>query len=333
MHADTLPSECQNEPSAFAIAPPRARLAGPLRLGDPLFYGLTLVCAASIIVITGWLVYQLYVHSAQARHAFGWKFLVSGAWDPVAGEFGALPFIFGTAVTSVVALLIAAPLGIGTAIFLAEMAPRRLSNLLGFMVDLLAAVPSVIYGLLGIFLLVPLLSGTVVPAMQKVVGFLPLFSGPFYGVSLFSASLVLVIMVVPFIISISRAVMLAVPIEQREASFALGSTHWETVWKVVLPDARRGIYASVFLALARALGETMAVTMVIGNTPQIAKSLFAPGYTIAAVVANEFTEATGNLYLSALIELGLVLFGITVVINGLARLFVLATSRGLQHDG
>ncbi|MGZ3688537.1 MAG: ABC transporter permease subunit, partial [Bdellovibrionota bacterium] len=156
----------------------------------------------------------------------------------------------------------------------------------------------------------PFLSSTVVPAMQKVVGFLPIFSGPFYGVSLFSASLVLVIMVVPFIVSISREVLLAVPVEQREASFALGSTHWETVWKVVLPNARRGIYASVFLALARALGETMAVTMVIGNTPQIAKSLLAPGYTIAAVVANEFTEATGDLYLSALIELGLVLFGI-----------------------
>jgi len=212
------------------------------------------------------------------------------------------------------------------------MAPRRLSNLLAFLVDLLAAVPSVIYGLLGIFLLVPFLSSTVVPAMQKVLGSISIFSGSFYGVSIFSASLVLVIMVVPFIVSISREVLLAVPIEQREASFALGSTHWETVWKVVLPHARRGIYASIFLALARALGETMAVTMVIGNNPQIVKSIFAPGYTIAAVVANEFTEATGDLYLSALIELGLVLFGITFLINGAARLLIMATTRGLKHN-
>jgi len=317
------------EPGAYA----RTRFRGLVRLGDPLFYGLTLGCAALIIVVTGWLVSQLYIHSAEARHELGWRFLISQNWDPVAGDFGALPFIFGTLVTSVVALLMAAPLGVGTAIFLAEMTPRRLSSFLAFLVDLLAAVPSVIYGLLGIFLLVPLLSSTVVPAMQKVVGFLPIFSGSFFGVSLFSASLVLVIMVVPFIVSISREVLLAVPVEQREASFALGSTHWETVWKVVLPCARRGIYASVFLALARALGETMAVTMVIGNNPQITKSLLAPGYTIAAVVANEFTEATGDLYLSALIELGLVLFGITFVINGLARLLILATGKGLYHHG
>jgi len=312
-------------------AAPRARLRGLARLGDPLFYGLTLACAASIMVLTGWLGYQLFANSAQARHEFGWKFLVSREWDPVAGQFGALPFIFGTIVTSVVALLMAAPLGVGTAVFLAELAPRRLSSLLAFLVDLLAAVPSVIYGLLGIFLLVPFLSSTVVPAVQDVAGFLPIFSGKFYGVSLFSASVVLVVMVVPFIVSISREVLLSVPVEQREASFALGSTHWETVWNVVLPNARRGIYASIFLALARALGETMAVTMVIGNTPQISKSLFAPGYTISSVIANEFTEATDNLYLSALIELGLVLFGITIVINGLARLLVLATTQGHDH--
>jgi phosphate transport system permease protein len=302
------------------------------RLGDPLFYGLTFVCASAVMVLTGWLVHQLFAHSAEARNQFGWSFLVSSDWNPVVGEFGALPFIFGTIVTSIVALLIAAPLGVGAAIFLAELAPRRISNLLAFLVDLLAAVPSVIYGLLGIFLLVPFLSNHVVPAMQKVAGFLPIFSGRFYGVSIFSASVVLVIMVVPFIISISREVLLSVQTDQREASFALGSTHWETVWKVVLPNARRGIYASIFLALARALGETMAVTMVIGNTPEISKSLLAPGYTIAAVVANEFTEATGNLYLSALVELGLVLFGITMVINGLARLVIMATTeKHSQH--
>jgi phosphate transport system permease protein len=311
-------------------APLRARLSGLARLGDPLFYGLTLAAAASIMVVTGWLVYQLFAHSAQARHEFGWKFLISQDWDPVAGQFGALPFIFGTIVTSAVAILIAGPLGVGTAMFLAELAPRRLSSLLAFLVDLLAAVPSVIYGLLGIFLLVPFLSSTVVPAIQSVAGSLPIFSGKFYGVSVFSAGVVLVIMVVPFIVSISREVLLSVPVEQREASFALGSTHWETVWNVVLPNARRGIYASIFLALARALGETMAVTMVIGNTPRISKSLFAPGYTISAVIANEFTEATDNLYLSALIELALVLFAITFVINGLARLAILATTQ--RHE-
>ncbi len=230
----------------------RSRLFGlAAHVGDPLFYGLTLACASSIMVITGWLVYQLFVHSAEARHAFGWKFLISQNWDPVAGDFGALPFIFGTIVTSIVALLIAAPLGIGTAICLAELMPQRLSRLLAFMVDLLAAVPSVIYGLLGIFVLVPILSSTVVPSLQGSLGFLPIFSGRFYGVSLFSASVVLVVMVVPFIVSISREVLLSVPVEQREASYSLGSTHWETVWNVILPCARRGIYASVFLALAR----------------------------------------------------------------------------------
>jgi phosphate transport system permease protein len=305
----------------------------PLRLGDGLFYGLTFLAALAIVVITGWLVYQLYVYSALSRHELGWSFLTSQDWNPVSGSFGAVPFIFGTIVTSVVALLLAVPLGLATAVFLAELAPPRLSSVLAFLVDLLAAVPSVIYGLLGIFLLVPLLSSTAVPPLQKVLGFLPIFSGAFYGVSIFSAAIVLAVMVVPFIISISREVLLAVPVEQREASFALGSTHWEAVWRVVLPYARRGIYASVFLALARALGETMAVTMVIGNTPQIAKSLLAPGYTIAAVVANEFTEATSDLYLSALIELALVLFAITFVINGLGRLLILATTRGQVHHG
>jgi len=323
-------SRAASEPSA----PKRIRLAHRLaRAGDPLFYGLTLASAASILVITGWLVYQLYVNCEETRRQFGWSFLVGRNWDPVAGDFGALPFIYGTIVTSIIALLIATPLGISAAIFLAELVPPRLSSVLAFLVDLLAAVPSVIYGLLGIFLLVPFLSSTVVPVLQKAVGFLPIFSGPFYGVSLFSAGIVLAVMVIPFIVSISREVLLAVPQAQREASFALGSTHWETVWKVVLPHARRGIYASVFLALARALGETMAVTMVIGNAPEISKSLLAPGYSIAAAVANEFTEATENLHLSALVELGLVLFAITIVINGLARLLILATARGQGHHG
>jgi len=197
---------------------------------------------------------------------------------------------------------------------------------LTFVSDLLAAVPSVIYGLLGVFLLVPVMRTTVQPALKAVFGFLPLFQGPSYGIGFLTAGIVLAIMVVPFVLSVSREVLLAVPRDQREAALALGATKWESTWKVVVPAARIGIFGSVFLALARALGETMAVTMVIGNNPRVAASLFSPGYSIAAVLANEFSEATGNLYLSALIELGLVLFLLTFVLNGLARLLILVTT-------
>jgi phosphate transport system permease protein len=223
-----------------------------------------------------------------------------------------------------VALFIGIPLGVGAAIFLAELAPPAISDALTFLIELLAAVPSVIYGLLGIFVLIPILR-TVEPAIRAVLGWTPLFQGPFYGVSLFSAGVVLAVMIIPFIISISREVILAVPGDQREAALALGATRWETTWDVVVPYARKGIAGSIFLALARSLGETMAVTMVIGNDPKIKASLFAPGYSIAAVIANEFTEATGQLYTNALIELGLVLFGLTIVINALARLLVAGT--------
>jgi phosphate transport system permease protein len=231
-------------------------------------------------------------------------------------------------VTSAVSLIIALPLGLAAAIFLSELAPRSISDTISFLIDLLAAVPSVIFGLLGIFIIVPLMRTTVGPAVKHAFGFLPLFQGPNYGVGFLTAGTVLAIMVVPFIISVSREVLLTVPREQREAALALGATRWESTWKVVVPWARAGITGSVFLALARAVGETMAVTMVIGNDPKIVASLFAPGYTIAAVIANEFTEATGKLYLSALIELGLVLFMITLILNGFARLLILATERG-----
>jgi phosphate transport system permease protein len=214
-------------------------------------------------------------------------------------------------------------MGIFAAIFLAELAPRRISDVLTFLIELLAAVPSVIFGLIGIFVLIPILSTIVVPLLKKVLGFLPIFAGPFYGVSYFSAAVILSLMIVPFIVSISREVLLAVPQSQREAMLALGATKWDVTWRAVLPYARRGIVGSIFLALARALGETMAVTMVIGNVPQIKTSLLAPGYTIAAVIANEFTEATGDLYLQALIELGLVLFLVTMIINALARILML----------
>lgn len=298
-----------------------------LRRGDQIAYLITLIFAASIIVITALLFFELYRGSSLARQKFGWSFLTGMTWDPVSQEFGALPFIYGTLVTSALGLIIGVPLGIGAAIFLAELAPPRLSNGFAFLIELLAAVPSVIYGLLAIFTLVPLLREYIVPALRSSLGFLPLFQGISYGVSLLAAGAILAIMILPFIISISREVLMAVPREQREASLALGATRWETAWHVVVPYAKAGILGSIFLALARALGETMAVTMVIGNTPQISLSLFAPGHSIAAVIANEFSEATSNIYLSALIELGLVLFGITIILNAVARLLVIGVTR------
>jgi len=303
-----------------------------LASGDEVAHIITLIFAASIVLVTLLLVLELYRNSALPRHKFGWAFFVTSIWDPVFENFGALPFIYGTLVTSAVALLIAVPLGVGAAIFLAELAPPRISDALTFVIELLAAVPSVIFGMLGIFILVPILRIYVEPFLKSTLGFLPLFQGPMFGVGFLAAGLVLAIMVVPFILSVSREVLLAVPVEQREAALALGATRWEATWKVVVPYARPGILGSVFLALARALGETMAVTMVIGNDPRISASLFAPGYSIAAVIANEFTEAPGDLYRQSLIEMGLVLFILTFILNGLARLLILATTgRGTER--
>ena len=304
-----------------------------LKGGDEIAHLITLIFAASILLVTVLLVYELYVNSALARHKFGWRFLITSTWDPVFEKFGALPFIYGTLVTSALGLLLAVPLGVGAAIFLAELAPPRISDALTFVIELLAAVPSVIYGLLGIFILVPFVRTVVQPFLKSTLGFLPLFQGPMYGVSFLAAGLVLAVMIVPFILSVSREVLLAVPMDQREAALALGATRWESTWKVVVPFARAGIFGSVFLALARALGETMAVTMVIGNDPKISASLFAPGYSISAIIANEFAEATGDLYVQSLIELGLVLFVLTIILNGLARLLILATARrGTSRD-
>ena len=299
------------------------RFVQQLRHGDEVAHLITLLAAASIIVVTVMLVYQLYVNCDLPRHKFGLEFFMGRTWDPVSGDFGALPFIYGTLVSSALALLLAVPLGVGAAIFLSELAPPRISNYLTFVIELLAAIPSVIYGVVGIFILVPVLRSVVMPFLKHTLGFLPLFKGPIYGVSMLAGGVVLAVMIVPYIISVSREVLLAVPVEQREAALALGATKWESTWQVVVPFARVGIMASVFLALARALGETM----VIGNDPKISASLFAPAYSIAAVIANEFTEATGNLYLQALIELGLVLFLVTILINGLARLVIIATTQ------
>jgi phosphate transport system permease protein len=295
--------------------------------GDRIAHAITFVAAGSILLITTMLVIVLWDNSALPRAKFGLSFFAGRIWDPVAEQFGAAAFVYGTLVTTAVSLVLGVPLGLGAAIFLAELAPPKISDGLTFVIELLAAVPSVIYGLLGIFVVVPFVRTQLAPKLMHTLGFLPLFKGPCYGVSFLAAGIVLAIMIVPFIVSVSREVLLAVPTDQREAALAMGSTRWESTWKVVVPYALPGVLGSIFLAMARALGETMAVTMVVGNVPEIHSSLLAPGYSIAAVIANEFTEATGDLYLQALIELGLVLFLVTFILNGLARLLILFTSR------
>jgi phosphate transport system permease protein len=301
----------------------RKRLIG----GDELAKAFTFFFAALIVVVTVALVWQLWLGSSPAKEKFGLGFLTSSLWNPVTDEYGALPFIYGTVLTSFLALLISVPLGVGAAIYLSELASPRLSNTLTFLVELLAAVPSVIFGLIAIFSLVPLMRDYVEPALQKVFGSTPLFSGPVFGVGYLTAGIILAVMTFPFIISVSREALMAVPREQREAALALGATKWESTWQIVLPFAKLGILGSVFLGLARALGETMAVTMVIGNDPAIHASLLAPGYTIAAVIANEFTEASGKMYSSALVELGLVLFALTMLINGVAQFMIVLTTK------
>jgi phosphate transport system permease protein len=271
--------------------------------------------AAGLVVALCW-------ESREAIRAFGLRFLVTSHWDPVAGEFGALPFIYGTLLSSLLALLIAVPLSLGAAIFLAELAPAWIRPPVAFLIEMLAAVPSVVYGLWGIFVLVPWLRDWVQPALAATLGFLPLFQGPPYGIGMLAAGLILSIMVVPYITSVSREVLLAVPGSQREAALGLGATRWEATRIAVLRYGRSGLIGAILLGLGRALGETMAVTMVIGNRPEIAASLFAPGYTMASVLANEFTEATSDLYVSALVEIGLLLLLITVLVNGFARLLV-----------
>jgi len=306
------------DPSLVDVPAPPVRRRRP---GEALFRGTAFAFALAVLVIAGLFALILTWKSLPALHAFGWPFLWTSIWDPVALRFGALPFLYGTLATTAIALGIALPVGLGAAICLAELLPRRIGDPLTFLIELLVAVPSVVYGLVGIFVLVPAMR-TVETGLQSVLGFLPFFSGPIYGIGLLTAGVLLAVMVLPFIIAVSREVLLAVPQSQRDAALALGATRWEMVRHVLLPYARLGIFGSVFLALARALGETMAVTMVIGNRPEVSASLFAPAYTMAAVLANEFTEATDNLYLAALIEIALVLFAITVLANGFARLLI-----------
>jgi phosphate transport system permease protein len=296
------------------------------RVGDRAFRLTMMAFGLAVIALAAAIFFTLVKNSHLAWAKFGFGFLISSVWDPVTETYGALPFIYGTLVSSFLALLIAVPLGVGSALFLSEMAPKKLASAVTFLIELLAAVPSVILGLMGIFVLVPAVK-YVQPALIKYLGFLPFFRGEAYGIGLLSAALILAIMILPYITSISRDVIKSTPVPLKEAAFGLGATHWETVRLVILPFARAGILGSIFLALGRALGETMAVTMVIGNTPKISLSLFDPSYSMAAVIANEFAEATSDMYVHALIAIALTLFVITVIINGLARLLIYKTTK------
>jgi phosphate transport system permease protein len=283
----------------------------------------------ALVVIIG---YELWQNSALSRAAFGWKFLRTTTWDPVFQEFGALPFILGTLQTSLLALVLAVPISLGIAIFLAELAPEWLRRPLGFLVELLAAVPSVIYGLWGLYVFIPVIVRPAEVILNQTFGFLPLFEGPVFGPSRLAAALILTIMITPTISAVSRDVFLAIPRSQREASLALGATRWETIWQVLIPYGLSGILGAVILGLGRALGETMAVTMVIGNNLDLSPSVLHPGYTMASIIVNEFAEATYDLYLHALIEIGLVLFVLTLILNLFARLLVWSVARRVPQE-
>jgi len=337
MSHQALPRPSFNAPDPERVSKAKLRVETkpvPLLQGkvsevpDTIFATAMRLCGFAVVGLLGLIVYELVRGSQLSWHAFGWKFFAQSDWNPVEESFGALPFIYGTIVSSLLALIIAVPLSVGVAVFITEMCPVRLKGILSFLTELLAAIPSVIYGLWAIFILVPLLRAYVQPVLGQTLSWTGLFTGPPYGVGMLAAGVILAIMIIPIISSITREVMTVVPQHQREAALALGATRWEMIRIGVLRNARAGIVGAVILGLGRALGETMAVTMVIGNRPEIAKSLFAPGYTMASVLANEFSEATGNIYTSALIEIGLALFFVTIVVNALARFMVWSVTRG-----
>ena len=299
------------------------RPSGRKSLGDTLFMRITQAFALAVLAVVLLAFFSTGVHSWPTLHKFGLAFLTTSTWDPVAEQFGAWPFIWGTLYSSFLALLLAVPVGVGAALFLSELSPRWLAGPVSFLVELLAAVPSVVYGLWGVLVMVPWLRDHVEsPLSEKFGDKIPLFAGAPYGVSMLAAGVILAIMILPIITAVTRDVLQAVPADQRQASMALGSTRWEAIWRSVLPFGRVGILGGIILALGRALGETMAVTMVIGNKPEASTSLLNPGYSMASVLANEFAEATSNIHRSALMEITLVLFLITFVVNGLARWLV-----------
>lgn len=296
--------------------------------GDRLYRVLLWLASLLILLLVAAIGYELWQNSVLSRQTFGWNFITTADWDPALNKsFGALPFILGTLTTSLIALLVAIPLSLGTAVFLAELAPNWLRQPLGFLVELLAAVPSVVYGLWGLFVYIPVLIRPLAEGLNKSFGFLPLFTGPVFGPSRLAAGLLLAIMVFPTITAVSRDVFLAIPNSQREAALALGSTRWEMIWQALIPYGLSGLLGATILGLGRALGETVAVTMVIGNNLDLSASLLHPGYTMASIIANEFTEATYDLYLHALIEIGLILFIMTLLINLVARLLIWRVAR------
>jgi phosphate transport system permease protein len=324
---DLTPGSVSMQDAAPSAIRDFLRQRGSGRVADNSFAAVMLVCACSIFAIVLFILGILVIHSRPSLAAFGWKFFTRQAWDPVSGDFGALPFIYGTLATSLLALCMAVPLALGVAVFLTELCPRPLRAPISFLTELLAAIPSVVYGLWAVFVLVPLMRDLIGPFLVKSFGWTGLFGGANFGVGLLTASMILAIMILPIISSLTRDIMNAVPNSQREAVLALGATRWEMIRIGVLRNSRIGIVGAIMLGLGRALGETMAVTMVIGNHPSIAKSLFAPANTLASVIAGEFSEATGDLYLSALIEIGLALFLVTIVVNAIARLMVWAVTR------
>lgn len=296
-------------------------------MGDAVFRSILFLSALVVLLIVASMIVAMYSNSRLSINEFGWGFLTGREWNPVRHEFGALPFIYGTVMSSIIALIIAVPLSLGVAIFLVEQAPRSLARPVGFLVELLASIPSVVYGLWGIFVLAPFLREYVEPFLQRTFGWLPLFQGTPTGIGLFTGGIILAIMITPIISAVVRDVLTAVPVSQREAALALGATRWETT-RVVLANASSGIAGAIILGLGRAIGETMAVTMVIGNRAEISASLFEPSYTIASVIANELKEATDDLQISALIEIGLILFLVTFLVNGAAKLLVWSVTRG-----
>ena len=292
------------------------------QFGDRIFKWLTLLMAFSVFVLIALIGYELARGSQPAIHKFGWHFLTSSDWDPGNDIYGALPFIFGTVVSSLIALVIAVPISVATAVYLTELAPLWMRQPLIMFIELLAAIPSVILGFWGLFVMVPWLHLHLFPALRATLDFLPLFHGTDYGNCMLAAGIILAIMAIPIITSVSREILRSVPGLQREAAYALGATRWEVTRIAVLSYAKKGIFGAVILGLGRALGETMAVTMVIGNAPQFVPSLFQPGSTLASWIANQFTEAIGSLFYSSLFELGLVLLGVTVLVNIIAQLLL-----------
>jgi phosphate transport system permease protein len=291
---------------------------------------MTVLLALSILLILLVMIIGMVRESLPALQAFGWKFVTSSEWDAVQGKFGALPYVWGSVVSSLLALLLATPLSVGAAIFITEIVPRKTGSVIAALVELLAAIPSVIYGLWGVLVMAPWLQKSVQPYLIEHFGFLPLFTGAPYGVSMLAAVFILMIMIVPIITSITKEVLLTVPVSQKEAAIALGATRWEMIRIAVLPYGKSGIIGAVILGLGRAIGETMAVTMVIGNTPQISLSLLSPAYTMPSVIANEFAETTSKLHAAALMEIGLILLVVTLIINTLARLLLWSVTRGAK---